>query len=353
VPSGTVLLAPEPLCPTDLVRSICDMFSGTSRRDDVRLLFLPPDSSSPKLWVCADPHHLSQIIATLLSNAFKSTINSSSLRQVQVLVACERVDASDSALLRLIVRDTGAGMTANELANLKERLGQPNLKTYNRYYDGLDLVIVKMLLDLMHGELVIESTHMQGSSFTVTIPCNIVPAPPQSSPTPPPPEPAAPTRADPVVPIRILGKTITTLFLSYLMKKYFPFLVVEDNDINQRLLKRQLESSLACTATLADNGLAALELVQREHFDVILMDIEMPVMDGLEATRRIRHLESTVPPGQQPHVPIIGLSGNARDVHVKAGLSAGMDLYIAKPYVKDYLIQSIISKALRPSAAQF
>eukprot|EP00160_Parvularia_atlantis_P016373 Unigene5168_Nuclearia_a/m.15861 Unigene5168_Nuclearia_a/g.15861 ORF Unigene5168_Nuclearia_a/g.15861 Unigene5168_Nuclearia_a/m.15861 type:complete len:172 (+) Unigene5168_Nuclearia_a:638-1153(+) len=118
-------------------------------------------------------------------------------------------------------------------------------------------------------------------------------------------------------------------------------LIAEDNDVNQRVLQRQLHarSDFVCTTTLADNGLEALQRIERgEPFDVVLMDVEMPVMDGLEATQRIREHERQT---GRPPVPIVGLSGNARDVHVQAGLAAGMNAYIAKPYTRAQVLDAI------------
>jgi CheY-like chemotaxis protein len=110
---------------------------------------------------------------------------------------------------------------------------------------------------------------------------------------------------------------------------------VEDNVINQTVLRRQLATCATplFEVAVANNGQEALDLVERQPFDLVLMDIQMPVMDGLEATRRIR--------ARGERVPIIGLSGNARQEHVDAALAAGMQQYLVKPYSRQQVVDSI------------
>jgi len=114
---------------------------------------------------------------------------------------------------------------------------------------------------------------------------------------------------------------------------------VEDNTVNQRVLQRHLEGAgLICD--IANNGFEAVQFTEQLSFDLVFMDIEMPVMNGLEATRLIRVRESTL---QYKAVPIVGLSGNARQEHIDTAISSGMNDYIVKPYDKESLL-SVVNK---------
>ncbi len=176
---------------------------------------------------------------------------------------------------------------------------------------GLGLSICRLLLDLLGGNIHVRGERDKGCEFTVTIPCNVcefepAPAgPPSPSPDSDEPAPAGPPSPDSderLAPLAPLAR-----------QPAIRVLVVEDNLINQTVLRRQLRSSNqpSFEVAVANNGQEAVDLTEREHFDAVLMDVQMPVMDGLEATRRIRQRERER--ALQP-LPIIGLSGNARQV---------------------------------------
>ena len=362
--SGNVVLSNEPIHPVQLVTAVCDMFSSQARGNNISLTVDVPLPPHDQLCVSADPYRLSQVVINLVSNALKFTLSATE-RVVRVSVKCEplssdhcrfkvpvaadpsspgqsqAVASTDNVLLYISVQDSGVGMTANEQASLFQRFRQANLKTYSRYGGtGLGLYISKMMLDLMGGEIRVESEPQKGSTFSLVVPCAVVAAASSSlavetarernvvsstsaifvrtfQATPP----TSVVRAA-YLP-RGTVSTYTTAaessgvpMASSPKKDVLRILIVEDNDINQRILKRQLESSVdfKCTTVLADNGLIATELYESDDgagFDVILMDVEMPVMDGLEATRRIRAFEAQ---NKRKRVPIVGLSGNAREV---------------------------------------
>jgi len=278
-----------------------------------------------------------------------------------------RQEEKEHQFMIVSVEDTGVGMNKDEITSLFQRFRQANPKTYSRYGGtGLGLYITKMLVDLMGGMITVASEPMQGSTFRVTLPIETVTA--------------APTQLESLAmrqrEARILSTTaapelrllkqdlaMTSLGTSVAApdptadsanagkhrrspvveedKSMLHILVVEDNMINQQLLRRQLEvtPALKCSTSAAGTGAQAIQQCIATQFDLVLMDVEMPEMGGLEATRAIRAMESAR--GRRP-VPIIGLSGNARDVHVQAAIDAGMDEYMAKPYTKDQLIQLIV-----------
>ena len=356
--SGNMYLCLEPVRPTQLIASVCDMFSAQARSNNIDFTVHLPEAPLGHLCVHADPYRLSQVIVNLVSNALKFTLNCVE-RKVSVRLWILKPEvaegASDRVVVNMSVKDTGVGMNEDEQASLFQRFRQANLKTYSRYGGtGLGLYISKMVLDLMGGEIHVQSAPQQGSTFSLAFPCTIAdsalesrdaevvaatsvhylrslahspklltlqptvqpedinsPITPISSARPSP-EPASASEL--VSPISASSSSAAAAAAAVRSRKRpLNILVVEDNDVNQRILKRQLESSNAfkCQATVAENGLVAVNLVESQKFDLVLMDVEMPVMDGLEATKRIRLCEEQT---QRHRIPIIGLSGNARDV---------------------------------------
>jgi CheY-like chemotaxis protein len=181
---------------------------------------------------------------------------------------------------------------------------QASTKTYSKYGgSGMGLYITRALLDLMGGSIRVASRPSQGTTFTVTVPCELLDGD------------AALDNDEDVRPDRPLVKAQSPKAPRAVGPGKFRILVVEDNDINQALLRRQLETAPGglFAVEVASNGQEAVELsAPRAPFDLILMDVEMPVMDGLEATARIRERERLQ--GVARPVPIVGLSGNVRQV---------------------------------------
>jgi len=334
--SGNVSLNLEPINPSSLVAAVIDMFASKARVNEINMHVDFPPPPQDEMCVDADPYRLSQVYINLVSNALKFTATSS-VRKVNASLSFTSVpETPNNVNVVFSVRDTGIGMTPEEQASLFQRFRQANLKTYSRYGgSGLGLYISRMMLDLMKGDISVESTAQVGSTFTVSIPCAVAPPKPKNSRE----ANVVTTSSTPFVrsikavqlPLasNITGTLASALDLPspsglppVLVRSdeiVLSILVVEDNDINQRILKRQLEGStdvFKCKTTVAENGLEAVNIFVNAEakFDVVLMDVEMPVMGGLEATRRIRQIE--VEQGRR-RVPIIGLSGNVRDVMPK------------------------------------
>jgi CheY-like chemotaxis protein len=260
--------------------------------------------------VKADPDRVSQVLINLLANALKFTTDGSITLGLDLIQ--ERVG---QMLVRISVKDTGIGLTEDEKAKLFHRFMQPTSTSYHEVGgSGLGLVISKGLVELMGGAISVDSAKGQGSEFTFTF------------------------AAEEVEHQRCVWTTPTpSNCQSRQARRIRKILVVEDNVINQRFLKRLLEfAGFECVT--AANGLEALAWIERELFDLILMDVHMPVMDGIASTRAIRAREAKLK--LQP-VPIVGLSGNAREEHHHDALRNGMSCYLTKPCRKDELYSVI------------
>lgn len=249
--------------------------------------------------VLSDPTRLSQVIHNLLSNATKFTDQGA----VGVTVRGERVDEA-RARIAIAVSDTGMGISASDQARLFQPFSQIDSSSTRRFGGtGLGLVISRRLSELLGGTLEVRSAPNEGSVFTLTLEVDVLQwsaadAPPESEAAPQPVIPAS-------RPLRVL--------------------VAEDHPINRKLLTLWLEME-GHTHACAENGEMALELSAAQAFDVVLMDVNMPVMDGLTAVRAIRGSH-----GPNRDTPIIMLSASVRAEDYDAGAAAGANAYLAKP----------------------
>jgi two-component system sensor histidine kinase/response regulator len=252
--------------------------------------------------VIGDPNRIRQITLNLLSNAIKFTERGSVTLSVSQLGAVE----DELLKLRIAVTDTGIGISPEAQRRLFNSFTQAEASTTRRFGGtGLGLVISRRLAELMGGELNFESSPGHGSTFWLIVPLRVAPQPAAVS------TPAREPASDPDL-------EITQVHV----------LVAEDNLINQKVAVRLL-SGLGYSADVASNGAIALEMVQKNSYDAVLMDVQMPVMDGLEATRAIRRLASEV-----ASIPIIALTANALAGDRETYLAAGMDDFLAKPLDK-------------------
>jgi len=261
-----------------------------------------------------DPTRVRQILYNLISNALKFTDHG----EVRVLAT-----AAEGAGLALCVSDTGVGIAPERLEVLFDKFTQADASTTRRYGGtGLGLAICRELADLMGGVIGAESTYGEGSSFRVLLPLAKVGEASAPSFAPPPP-PSAETEIH-LLKIRVLA--------------------AEDNTVNQLVLKTLLHQ-IGVEPVVVENGEEAIKAWQEGDWDVILMDMQMPVMDGLTATRRIREVEAIA--GRAP-TPIIALTANAMSHQIQQCVAAGMNGHIAKPIEAVRLFEAL-EAALAPA----
>jgi len=262
-----------------------------------------------------DVIRVQQILFNLIGNAVKFTASGEVLVALSVTPGERR-----TATLRLEVSDTGIGIPASALPTLFERFTQADSTTMRRYGgSGLGLAITHEIVQLMGGAIETCSTPGEGSRFVVTLPLRFADAGERKlSGMAPQPGAGAPA-----------GLSI---------------LVAEDNDVNQILIGAVLER-MGHRSRIVDDGRAAVDAARSERYDLVLMDLQMPDMDGLEATHAIRALG-----GAAGALPIIAMTANAFEEDRQACLDAGMNDYLAKPIDLASLAQAIARNA-RPGAA--
>jgi signal transduction histidine kinase/ligand-binding sensor domain-containing protein/CheY-like chemotaxis protein/HPt (histidine-containing phosphotransfer) domain-containing protein len=263
----------------------------------------------------SDAARLRQILVNLLDNAIKFTAQGGVRLEVEV-VPSETGAAGDAIELRFTVRDTGIGIPADRMDRLFRPFSQADSSTTRVYGGtGLGLVISRRLVERLGGTMQVESEPGRGSIFSFTILCRTAETPAFHLPSPAGDESGGHTAAEPPAagrpPLRVL--------------------LAEDNSINQKVALLML-GRLGYRADVATDGFEVLDALKRQRYDLILMDVQMPGMDGLEATRRIR---AELPPERQPR--IIAMTANAMREHQEDCHAAGMDDFLAKPVLLDDL----------------
>jgi PAS domain S-box-containing protein len=269
-----------------------------------------------------DPTRLRQILLNLTANALKFTERGG----VQVLVSAPR-HAGDLHVVRFEVTDTGIGISEEARSRLFQKFSQADSSITRRFGgSGLGLAICKQLVDLMGGSIGVSSEPGIGSRFWFEIP--LQPAASRAA-------DAAPDAAP--MPQHKVERATRGLRI----------LLAEDNRINQQIATAIL-SNAGHQVDVAENGIEALEAMQRADYDVVLMDMQMPEMDGLQAAARIRAL-----PSHAARVPILALTAHAMASARDECLAAGMDDYVSKPFDAAALVERVQALAARhrPSGA--
>jgi signal transduction histidine kinase/CheY-like chemotaxis protein len=306
IEAGKLTLAREPLELEALLQECERIFRPVAEQKGLDLCVC--GEGLPE-WVEGDVTRLRQVLWNLLSNAVKFTSRGR--------VALTAAPGPTPPLVRFEVRDTGPGIPAEDRARLFEPYFQSRVSAHTAEGTGLGLAISRRLVELMGGTMGCESEPGVGSLFWFEVPLPPVAAP----------------QAGPVGPqsqCQPLGLRV---------------LLVEDNRVNQTVSRRLLER-LGCQAAIAADGAEALAAIEKESFDVVLMDCQMPGMDGFEATRRIRAMG-----GRFQQIPIFALTALAVDTERTRCLEAGMNGVILKPVSLEAL-QQVLAQLPRPVPAQ-
>ena len=311
VEAGVAELRPEPVQLREVVDSVRALFAGAAHEKGLALL-AAVEPAAEGLVDC-DPQRLRQVLGNLVSNAIKFTETGEI-----VLIVARTGDR-----VRFEVRDSGVGFDAALKATIFQRFRQGDSSATRKHGGvGLGLALCDEYVRLMGGELSCDSRPGEGSvfRFTLDLPLRDAPIAPAAVPAPAPPS-ARPCKV----------------------------LVVDDNPVNRQVLELIL-GAVGIDHASAQDGRDGVEAMQTGEFDAVLMDIQMPVMDGLEATRRIRAWERAT---RRQRSPILIVSANCLKEHVEAGRAAGADGHLNKPISAAELVTALethMSAAQRAAA---
>jgi CheY-like chemotaxis protein len=304
--SGELFLDTGEFSVGELIKDI----SNTARKEaeEKSLRFSTSIDADVPERLCGDSERLRQALLNIVMNAVKFTETGG----VEIHVSGEKIDHGNAVLLAFEVRDTGIGISEEQKKELFKPM-QAGDSTYTRKYGGMGmgLFVSNGLVMLMGGEITCESSSGEGSVFRLAIPLAVPAALPEETPA------AAQETAAVLETLR--GMRV---------------LVAEDNDINQMIIEEVL-SSAGIEVTLADNGLMALEILSKGNFDLVLMDIQMPKMDGLTAAAQIRANP------RYDGLPILAMTANAGPEHIAESMSAGMADHLTKPIDADHLYKAL------------
>jgi two-component system, sensor histidine kinase len=289
-----------------------------ARADEKGLRLCVTCSDSAEATFDGDAVRIRQIVSNLVSNAIKFA----EAGEVTVVVsASDPANSRDAAQVTIEVTDAGIGFDAETATRLFNRFVQADGSISRRFGGtGLGLSICKSLTELMGGQIKARSEPGAGSVFTVEIPLRRTLAS------------ADQTWRGPAVPLQVDGQAEASE-----PARQVRILLAEDHPTNQRVVQLILEPA-GVELTIVDNGQEAIEIFRPGLFDLILMDMQMPVMDGLTATRAIRDLERRA--GAAP-VPIAMFTANAMDEHRAQAVAAGADHHICKPITPDRLLAEV------------
>ncbi|OHD81735.1 MAG: hypothetical protein A2355_07520, partial [Spirochaetes bacterium RIFOXYB1_FULL_32_8] len=306
--SGKFTISPSSCNVKSNITSIIHTYSIQSLKKGVELLY-QIDDSIPE-FIIADSTRLRQVLINLISNAIKFT------DQGSVFLRIQKKLKNNVAMLHFSIEDTGLGISPEKMSLLFEKFTQIENKNTKKYKgSGLGLVICKSLVELMGGTIHVSSRLSQGSTFSFEIPLiedtNIQD-----------------------------NEIIEELTVPYENNLSLNILLADDYFVNQKMITAILLKK-GWNVSIASTGIEALNKIEESKFDIILMDMHMPEMDGITATTIIRESEKL----SGIHVPIIALTASAFEQDKKKCLESGMDDFISKPVDTELLYQIIIKYA--------
>lgn len=314
IEAGKLELRSQDFDPIALCLDVVKLFSGRAQEKDLTLNYLP--SAQTPRWIRGDAGRLRQIISNLVGNAIKFT--------QQGTVTVRLGPGANAFALQAAIEDTGIGIPEAEQQRLFEPFTQVDGSASRQFGGtGLGLTICRQLVTLMHGQIQIHSQPGAGSTFRFTVQL----AEPHS---PMPSVPATPAQTSRTKDLASPGHAARIL-------------VAEDNSINQKLI-RMLLQKLGHEAVIVNNGLEAITALENQTYDLVLMDCQMPELDGFAATRRWRDLEDEQ---HRARIPIIALTANAMEGDREFCIAQGMDDYLSKPINTPLLAEKISFWAFR------
>ncbi|BBD69214.1 multi-sensor hybrid histidine kinase [Nostoc commune NIES-4072] len=326
IQSGNLELEKEPFVLQNCIHEALYMLGPTAKEKGLKLTFL----DSPKLstTIVGDITRLRQVLINLINNAIKFTETGS----IEVSVITRKnsdinhSSAANTDQIQFSVKDTGIGIPRDRMERLFKAFSQVDSSITRQYGGtGLGLAICKQLCELMGGRIWVESELSVGSTFYFTIAASVISE-----------ESGVESQE-----LFLLSppKSIPVSFSLPPDSHKLRILLTEDNQVNQKIALKQLQS-LGYSADVAGNGKEALQLLKTIPYDLILMDYQMPVLDGLETTREIyRWPESSFVSGRRPVV--IAMTANAMKEDQQMCLDAGMDDYLSKPVIKEKLAAAL------------
>ncbi len=303
IEAGKISLDPQPFDLNFLVRDVVEMFRPAVNEKNIEMEL--NISQRAHLYYLGDQGRIRQILVNLMGNAVKFTSAGTVGLDVSILDS-----ATGPSLLKFQIRDTGLGLREEERKSLFQKYFQA---TAGKKFGGtgLGLSICKQLVDLMHGQMGVESTFGLGSTFWFTLQLS-------------------PCSAD-EVPKAATDNNFTALFKGHI-------LVAEDQVVNQRVAQNYLQK-MGLQVDIAANGRIAVEMARSGKYDLIFMDCQMPVLNGFDATKRIREEERTKNNGRR--IPIVALTAEGTIADKAPYMNAGMDDYLSKPIELPRLVETL------------
>ncbi len=299
--AGAVELDAHPFDPLAMARSTLALLASQA---EAKRIVLSVQSEGAEDMLLGDGARLRQVLTNLISNAVKFTASG------EILVTVRQTVAGDQRQLRISVRDSGIGISPDQLGGIFGRFTQADASVSRRYGGtGLGLAISRLIVEAMNGQIDVESHPGKGSTFWFEV---VMPPADRVLREEPDQGPAAE-----------MGQALRLL-------------VVDDNPVNRELVCALLEPFDVEIET-ANDGVEAVEAAGRARFDLILMDLQMPNMDGLTATK---HIRAAAAPGQR-RVPIVALTANVLPEQIARCLEAGMDDHLGKPIHPERLVNTI------------
>jgi len=314
IEAGSIVLEEIPFSLESLVLEAIELVRPHAEEKPVEIRYDLQDGSP---WVIGDFLRVRQVLLNLLTNAIKFT------KQGEILTTVKKVEeTNDRVLIEIVVSDTGVGIPANKLESIFEVFTQADGSTTRKYGGtGLGLTISQRLVRKMGGEIKVDSQVGKGSTFSFNLQLKKGPSDADLDERPTAPEGLTETRE---------------------MERGLKILLAEDDPTNQKMTMLMLEK-MGHSVELAENGARAVEMAQTGEYDIILMDMQMPVMGGLEATVELRQAKVKT--------PIVAMTASTMKGDRERFLKAGMDDYIAKP-IKKGVVREVLKRhtGLKPAA---